>query len=119
MKKTLLACGFAACFSLPAAADNVELDKELNGLDIETEVAGDSSLEAGPATGGAGGIQALRVTNNSDVTANCRLEPHPSETAMTGSPATAIEAGESATLRLEGSYSSATIRAKLICEEDS
>ncbi|WP_150305657.1 hypothetical protein [Pseudomonas saliphila] len=119
MNKTLLACGFIACFPLIAAADNVELDKELNGLDIETEVVGDTTTEAGPAPGGAGGIQALKVTNNGDVRASCRLEPHPSETAMTGSPATAIEAGESATLRLEGSYSSATIRAKLICEDDS
>ncbi|MEH6387885.1 MULTISPECIES: hypothetical protein [Pseudomonas] len=119
MKKILLACGLATCFPLVAAADNVELEKELNGLDIQTEVVGDTGTTAGPATGGTSGVQALRVTNNGDVTANCRLEPHPSEPAMTGSPETLIEAGDSATLRLEGSYSSATIRSKLVCEEES
>lgn len=119
MKKIMMACGFVACLPLAATANNVDIEKELNGLDIEAEISGSAGGDAGPAPGGTGGVQAMLVTNNGDVSAVCQIEPHPSETSMTGSPRVSIEPGESATMRLEGSYTSATTRARLVCEEAS
>ncbi|WP_150304365.1 hypothetical protein [Pseudomonas saliphila] len=117
MKKIATTLGLLACLPLAAFAQDIELDKELNGLDIETEIIGDSTATA-PGPGAAAGTQVLQVTNNSDSTVTCQLDPGPAETAASESPMASIKAGESAVLRLDGSYASATMRAKLICSEE-
>ncbi|QIB51451.1 MULTISPECIES: hypothetical protein [Pseudomonas] len=117
MKKIAATLGLLACLPLAAFAENIELDKELNGLDIETKIVGDDTATT-PGPGGAVGTQVLQVTNNSDSTVTCQLNPGPAETAASESPMTPIKAGASAVLRLDGSYASATMRAKLICKEE-
>ena len=117
MKKIAATLGLLACMPLAAFAQDIKLDKELNGLDIETQVIGDSTATA-PGPGGTASTQVLQVTNNSDSTVTCQLDPGPAETAASESPMAPIKAGESATLRLDGSYASATTRAKLICNEE-
>ena len=50
-KNMLIFCGLAICLPVTAMADGLDLDKQLNGLDIETEVVGSSGGgSAGTAT---------------------------------------------------------------------
>lgn len=117
MKKIATTLGLLACLPLVVFAQDIELDKELNGLDIETKIIGDRTATT-PGPGAAAGTQVLQVTNNGDSTVTCQLDPGPAETAASESPVTLIKAGESAVLRLGGGYASATMRAKLICNEE-
>ncbi|SDS92030.1 MULTISPECIES: hypothetical protein [Pseudomonadaceae] len=117
MKKIATTLGLLACLPFVAFAQDIELDEELNGLDIETKIIGDSTATT-PGPGGTAGTQVLQVTNNGDSSVTCQLDPGPAETAASESPMTPIKAGASAVLRLDGSYASATMRAKLICNEE-
>ena len=57
----------------------------------------------------------MKMTNNSSSVVSCELQPGPSETVMEDSSAVSIEPGKDGSLELEGSYSSASPRVKLVC----
>ncbi|MFC3609253.1 hypothetical protein [Stutzerimonas tarimensis] len=114
-RKILMTLALAGCLPwLASAASDMELDKELGGLDIDVETTGVAGA-AGPGPGTGAGPQVLRLTNNSDVTVTCELEPGATETLMDDSMPVSIEPGESATMRMSRGYSSATSRATLRC----
>lgn len=115
MKKIMMVCGLAVCLPLAALAEDV-IDQELNGLDIGVNIIGPSS-NPGSGPGASGGVQVVMVTNHSDSVVSCRLQPGPSET-MTEPAAVSIKPGEDASLPLEGDYSSASPRIKLVCTPD-
>lgn len=114
-KKTLVLCVFATMLPLTAVADEVEVEKDFNGLDIITQVSGVSASGAGP--GISGGPQVMRVSNNSTTKVKCELKAGPAEPAGEDPAPVIIEPQKSATLRLPGNYASATFKAKLTCDK--
>jgi len=113
----LIFYGLAICLpaTVTAMADGLDLDKQLNGLDIETEVVGSSGGgSAGTAT--ASTTQMLKVTNNADVSVTCKLQPGPAEAQSDAPPPSTIEPGEQTSLAVPGKYTGAPLQAKLVCE---
>ena len=114
-KNMLIFCGLAICLPVTAMADGLDLDKQLNGLDIETEVVGSSGGgSAGTATTST--TQMLQITNNADVSVTCELQPRPAEAQSDAPPPTTIEPGEQTSLAVPGKYTGAPLQAKLVCE---
>lgn len=110
-------CALVACLPLAAlAADSNELtlDKQFNGLNIDAQLVGSSD------TGGQGagsGVQALKVTNNDSVVVVCQLQPGPAESTDSASPPTSLEPGKSGTLRVDGKYTGTPLKATLACRK--
>lgn len=117
-KKLLLLCSVAACFSLAAMADGVDLEKEFNGLNVQVEVIGSGSEGGGTGSTASSGPQALKVTNNDKVGVSCELQPGGAEAQDTTAPAASIEPGKYATLRVPGKYTGAPLTAKLLCKPE-
>jgi hypothetical protein len=111
MYRMTLTLGLAAALPLASLAmERTNIDEELNGLDVETEIVGSIS-EAGSATAG---VQMLQVRNNEEVPITCEIDPAASE--MDGASVATIQPGESATLQLGSDYASAATRARLDCQ---
>jgi hypothetical protein len=112
MNKIRIISGIAACLPFATLAmERTNIDEELNGLNVGTEIVGSIS-EADSATAG---VQLLQVTNNDDVSITCEIEPAASD--MAGASRVSIAPGENATLQLGSDYASATTRARLTCRE--
>lgn len=110
MNRLTLTLGLAAALPLASLAmERTNIDEELNGLDVETEIVGSIS-EAGSATAG---VQMLQVRNNEEIPITCEIDPAASD--MDGASVATIQPGESATLQLGRDYASATTRARLDC----
>lgn len=113
MNKLLLIGGLAACLPLLATA-NAEMEKELNGLDIETSLSPVSpSTTSGPATS-RGGTQLLKLTNRSSHPVECLVKPGGAEAGETVEKAN-LAPGESAALRVQSDPSGTKTDAKLVC----
>lgn len=114
-RNSFLLVGLIACLPVLAmAADDLLMDKQLDGLKV------DSTLEGGGDSGGqnaGGSVQALKLTNNDSVAVVCRLKPGPAEATDTESPPAVMAPGESATLRVEGKYTGAPLKATLVCHK--
>jgi hypothetical protein len=117
-KKLLLLCGVTTCISLAAMADGVDLEKELNGLNIQVDVIGTGSDGGGTGSTASSGPQALKVSNNDKVVVSCKLQPGAAESQDTTAPAASIEPGKYATLRVPGKYTGAPLTAKLLCKPE-
>lgn len=101
--------------SISAHADELQIEKVLNGLDITTEIAGASSGGPGPGPGTSGGTQLMKVTNNTSDTVRCELKAGPAEPSDDTPGPVKIDPHESSALRLPGNYSSATFKGTLTC----
>ncbi|MBA1201797.1 hypothetical protein G7009_08490 [Pseudomonas capeferrum] len=112
--RNFMLCVFAAFLPLSAGAAEVEMEKNFNGLDITTQIAGDNS--SGPGSS-MSGLQVMKVTNNTSSQVRCELEAGPAEASDSVPGPVMIKPHESATLRLPGSYASATFKAKLTCDK--
>lgn len=104
----LMFCSMAACLPLTAMAEGLDLNKELNGLDIKTELVGGGA-------GASSGPQALKVSNDSNVTVTCELRSGPAETQEATPSRVNIKPGKHATLEVPGKYSEAPLAATLHC----
>ncbi|HDZ58390.1 MAG TPA: hypothetical protein ENI17_05115 [Pseudomonas xinjiangensis] len=119
MKPFKTLCGLAMLLpAIALAAADVLLDRELNGLDIATRVTGPGDRGHPAAVPGTDQTKTVHISNNSEVTVTCDLSPEPAETAWPDFPEATIIAGGSATLDVGGDYSTETIRAKLVCTEE-
>jgi hypothetical protein len=115
-KKIRLLCSVAACYSLAAMADGVDLEKDFSGLNIQVEIVGSGSDGGGTGSTASSGPQALKVSNNDKVAVSCELQPGAAEAQDSTAPAAIIEPGKYGTLRVPGKYTGAPLKAKLLCK---
>ncbi|MDB6144676.1 MAG: hypothetical protein JWP80_3720 [Pseudomonas sp.] len=114
-RKSFLLVSVIACLPVLAmAADDMLMDKQLNGLQIDSELQGGSD-SGGQNAGGT--VQLLKLTNRDTVTAVCSLKPGPAESNDAESPPAVMAPGETATLRVEGKYTGAPLKAVLLCHK--
>ncbi|WP_297833478.1 hypothetical protein [Pseudomonas sp.] len=111
---SFLLVSVVVCLPLLANADDLLMDKHLNGLKIDAGMEGNSD-SGGQSASGA--LQALKLTNNDSVAVICMLKPGPAESSDAQSPPAVMAPGESATLRVEGKYTGAPLKASLECHK--
>lgn len=115
-KSSLMLCSLALCLPLSAAADGLDLKKELNGLDVEAKMVG-------PGDGGSAGntatstTQMLQLSNKSDVSVTCELRPDAAENQDDASSPVTLEPGGQATMPVPGKYTDAPLQATLHCKQ--
>lgn len=112
-RKSLLLLSTLICLPMLVMADDVRMDKHLNGLKVSAAVEG-SGDSGGQDAGGS--VQALKLTNNDTVAVVCVLRPGPAESGSQSPPAV-MAPGESATLRLQGKYDGAPVEEMLQCHK--
>lgn len=115
MNKFLLIGGLAACLPLLATADE-DMQKELNGLNIETSLSAVASQNnAGTTTAPGDGTHLLKVTNHSDQIVECHVQPGASDNPDPLGERATLQPGKGATLRVDARSTGNSIDAKLVC----
>jgi hypothetical protein len=114
--KTVLTLGLLLLSSM-AMADPLELERELNGLNLDVQV---SELDTDTQAGIESGLVQVLVTNHERFKVACQLNPGDTEAApgLDKSPVSIIAPDGRRALIMSGEYGDSTLNALLTCIRD-
>lgn len=114
--KTILTLGL---FLLPpmAMADPLELERELNGLNLDVQI---SELDTDTQAGIESGLVQVLITNHERFKVACQLHPGDTEASpgLDESPISIVAPSGRSALTMSGEYGDSTLNALLTCIRD-